>query len=431
MLTWIVPDLVFSEMRFLQKPESLTKEGSEPKSKKKSRKKKRRQTSEKEISRYFDVGGTRPGDDEMGQKRHTPPSDTSAVPQDLQSASPVISDLLEKPFLGFGSRGTHPPTTSYYSWSESGRETSVRAKQFAPDLETLAAGQLQSSRPQEQKRSIIQEHNPGRYPSVERAITKPRSKTQYLAPESAQESKQATSLPNKPPLVQEADTEAIPVSISNKHETFVAAAASLADQDKARTNSTKKNLVVHEAVPNPPKGEEHYGVESAQPRSTSDPLLKQYPEPWDELLQNCALAARPLMPMYHDEGLAQYNATATQDQLTLATYGHADLRLWRTDIDEPLQHDNLDNASFMNEHMPRAQPGANEYQEDSVPFFEETLDENLESLDSEDDYEVPINDGLGWREGDGEQHDGVLDCQIRDDGAMDELAMFWQPNRLY
>jgi hypothetical protein len=419
-------------MKFLQKPECSTKEESEPKSKKKPRKKKRRQTSEKEISRYFDVGGTRHGDDEMGQKRHTPPPDTSAVPQDLQSASPVISDLLEKPFLGFGSRGTHPPTTSYYSWSESGRESSVRVKQFAPDLETLAAGQLQSSRPQEQKKSILQEHDPGRYPSVERAITKPRRKTQYLAPESAQESKQATSLPNKPPLIQEADTEAMPMSISNEHETFVPAAASLANQDEARTNSTKKNLVVHEAVPNPPNvGEEHHGVEPAQSRSTSNPVLKEYPEPWEELLQNCALAARPLMPMYCDEGLAQYDATATQGQLTPATYGHADLRLWRTDVYEPLEHDYLDNASFMNEHVPRAQPEAIEHQEDNFPFFEETLDENLESLDSEDDYEVPINDGLGWREGDGEQHGTVLDCRIRDDEAMDELAMFWQPNRLY
>jgi hypothetical protein len=431
MLTQVVPDLVFSEMRFLQKPESSTKEESEPKSKKKPHKKRRRQTSEKEISRYFDIGGTRPGDDDMGQKRHTLPPDTSAAAQDLQSASPVIPDLLKKPFLGFGSRGSHPPTTSYYSWSESGRESSARVKQFAPDLETVAAGQLQSSRPQEQRKTILLELNSARHPSAERATTKTRSKSQYLASEPAQEVDRATHLPNKPPLVQEADTEAMPVHVSDKHETFVPAAASLVTQNEARPNSTKKNSVVHETVPNPPKNDEHYGVEPAQSRPMSNPILKQYLEPWEELLQNCALAARPLMPMYYDEGLAQYNANAIQGQHTPATYGHVDHRLWRTDIDEPPEHDYLDNAAFISEHVPRAQSGAIEHQENGVPFFEETIDDGSKSLDSEDDYEVPTEDRVGWGEGDGEQQDAVLDYQIRDGEAMDELAMFWQPNRLY
>jgi hypothetical protein len=38
MLTEVVPDLVFSEMRFLQKPEPSTKKESDPKPKKKPRK---------------------------------------------------------------------------------------------------------------------------------------------------------------------------------------------------------------------------------------------------------------------------------------------------------------------------------------------------------------------------------------------------------
>ena len=56
MLIQIVPDLVFSEMRFLQNSEPIGKEKPERKSKKKH--KKRHELSEKEISRYFDSSKT-------------------------------------------------------------------------------------------------------------------------------------------------------------------------------------------------------------------------------------------------------------------------------------------------------------------------------------------------------------------------------------
>jgi hypothetical protein len=94
MLNEVVPDLVFSEMRFLQKPETSTKEEPDLKPKK-SRQKKRRQTSEKEISRYFDAGVTRPDDDEVNQKRRTPPLDTSAVARHLQRHTPAHYKLLQ------------------------------------------------------------------------------------------------------------------------------------------------------------------------------------------------------------------------------------------------------------------------------------------------------------------------------------------------
>jgi hypothetical protein len=280
MLTKVVPDLLFSEMRFLQKPEPSTKEESDQKPKKKPRKKK----SEKEIARYFDVCGTRPADHEVNQKRHTPPLDASAVARDLQPASPVISGLIEKPFLGFGSRGTHPLTTSYYSWSESGRESSTRAKQFAPNLETLAAGQLQSSRLREQTRSIPLGHNPDQHTSVERAIVQSRSKSQRLKSEPAREIDQATRPPAKPPLVKDTSTEAMPVPIPEKHAKVVPTTTSLADQTHARSNSTENNLAVDETVQSPLKDDEHHGVGLLQPKPMSNPMARQYAEPWEELL---------------------------------------------------------------------------------------------------------------------------------------------------
>lgn len=431
MLIPVVPDLVFSEMRFLQKPESSTKEESNPKSKKKSHKKKRRQTSEKEISRYFDPGGARSHDDKGDQKRHTPPHDTPAVEKGPQSVSPVVPDLLDKPFLGFGSRGTNPPTTSYYSWSEPGRESSARAKRFAPDLEPLAPGQFQSSRARKQGKSVLPQPDVVRYLSEEPAITERHSKNQYEMSEHAREIDQASRPPTKPQTAHKADTEDILLPVSDKHETFAPVAASQADQSAVRSNSTKKDSTVREAALEAPNDDEHYSAEPARPRPTDNRVRKQHSEPWDELLQSCELAARPLMPTYYDEGLARYSAIATQVQRTAATYGHADLRLWRTDVGDFLEHDYLDDTAFVAEHVGWTQPEALEYREKRAPFFEETIDDDFESLDSEIDCELPTENEVAWEEGDAEQHDAVPDHQIEDGEAMDELAMFWQPNRLY
>jgi hypothetical protein len=418
-------------MRFLQKPASSTKKESDPKSKKKSHKKKRRQTSEKEISRYFDPGGTRPHDDEGDQMRHTPPHDTPAVEKGPQSVSPVIPDLLEKPFLGFGNRGINPPTTSYYSWSESGRESSARAKRFAPDLEPLAPGQLQSSRARKQKEFILFQPDILQYLPEEPAVTERHSKNQYEISEHAREIDEASRPPIKPQAAQQADTEETPVHISDKHETFAPVAVSQVDQSGVRSNSTKKDSTVSEAALKAPNGDEHYSAEPVRSRSTNSHVLKQHSEPWDELLQSCELAARPLMPTYYDEGLVRYSAIATQSQHTPVTYGHADLRLWRTDIGDFPEHDYLDDTAFVAEHVGWTQPEALEYRNGRARFFEETIDDDFESLDSENGYELPTKNAVAWEEGDVEQHGAVPDYQIEDGEAMDELAMFWQPNRLY
>lgn len=432
MLTQVVPDLVFSEMRFLQKPESASKDESDPKLKEKSRKKKPRQASDKEISRYFDAGGSRPYNDGEDQKRHMPPHETAVAKKNLESVSPVVSDLLEKPFLGFGSRGTHPPTTSYYSWSESGREDSARAKHFAPLLEPLAAGQPQSSRARKQKEVIVLKPDAAQCSSAESAVTESHSNNQHVMPEHARDVNQATPEPAEPRPIQQADVKGKPILISDKHDTLIPTAASLANQSKARSNSTKKDSPVSEAVLNAPKVDENQVDRSVRSRPASGHVLKQHPEPWEELLQNCELAARPLVPTYYDdEGLARYSATVTQGQHTSATYDHSDLRLWRTDVVDFPEHDYLDNAALVSEHVGWTQPEAIVYQEDKAPFFEEVIEDDSDSLYSENGCGFPTENGARWDEGDAMQHDAVPDCRLQEGEVMDELAMFWQPNRLY
>jgi len=430
-MTRVVPDLVFSEMRFLQKPESVTKDEPDPNPKKKSRKKKPRQTSEKEISRYFDTGETRPRIEERDQKRHTPPQETAAAEKGLHTVSPVVSGLLEKPFLGFGSRGTHPLPTSYYSWSESGRESSVRAKHFATDLEPLAAGQLQSSRARKQENTILLKSDTVQGNSTESAVTERQNKNQHVISEHACGIDQATRSPAKSRPVQQTDNEEMSVPISSKHKTFAPATTSLAYQSEARSNSTKEISKVPEAALNAPQNGGDCRARSVQSRPTSNYVFEQHSEPWDELLQSCELAARPLMPTNYDEGLARHGATATRSQRTPVTYGHADLRLWRTDIDNFPEHDYLDNTALVSGHVGRTQPEAIGHQENSAAFFEETIDDDSEFLDSENGYEFPTEDGVEWNEGDAKQHDAVPGYGVQEGEATDELAMFWQPNRLY
>ncbi|KAH0292346.1 hypothetical protein KCU62_g2111, partial [Aureobasidium sp. EXF-3399] len=423
--------LVFSEMRFLQKPESVTKDEPDPNPKKKSRKKKPRQTSEEEISRYFDTGETQPRNEERDQKRHTPPHEKAAAEKDLHTVSPVVSGLLEKPFLGFRSRGTHPPTTSYYSWSESGRESSVRAKHFATDLEPLVAGQLQSSRARKQENIILLKSDTVQGNSTETAVTERQSKNLCVISEHARGIEQASRPPAKSRPVQQTDIEEVPIPISSKHETFAPAATSLAYQSEARSNNTTENLKVPEAALNTPQNDNDYGARSVQSRPTSNHVFEQHSEAWDQLLQSCELAARPLMPTNYDEGLARHGAIATRGQRTPVSYGHADLRLWRTDIDDFPEHDYLDNTALVSEHVGWAQPEAIEHQEDSAALFEETIDDDSEFLDSENGYEFPTEDGVEWNEGDAKQHDAVPGYGMQEGEAIDELAMFWQPNRLY
>ncbi|KAG9822171.1 hypothetical protein KCU98_g17057, partial [Aureobasidium melanogenum] len=425
-----LPDLVFSEMRFLQKPESLTKEEPDQKLKKKSHKKKRRQSSEREISRYFDVGAIRSGDGNTGQRQDTPPLDTSRVARDVRTASPVVSDLLEKPFLGFGSRGSHPPTTSYYSWSESGKGSSARMAHFVQDLEPLAAGQLQNGRPQQQMEAVLLRQDIAQHQSAGRIILGQHSKSQDPIHEPAQKISQTTRLPVKLPTKQGVDTEIMPMPISEKHENSVPAATTLVNQSERERHSANRALPTAEAMPTIANDNECCRTEPTQPELAANPV-KRYSEPWEELLQNCELAARPPVRAYYDENLPRYNPSANKSQRPLNTYSHAGPPLWGADDDHFTEYDLPNTAAFMSEKVHWTPPVATESQDNIVPFLGEIMDEASESLVSQDDYELATGDAVEWDIDDAERYDEVQDCQIRDGEARDDLSMFWQPNKLY
>jgi hypothetical protein len=130
----IVPDLVFSEMRFLQKhrgqPEAIPQTGLS----KKRLKKDHAHAREEEISAYFTT--VRPALAEQGVNTQAKEgSQEKDLTQELDherdgsagvdNAIPTIEMPDKAPYLGFGSRGPRHESGSYISWSESNRAPSA------------------------------------------------------------------------------------------------------------------------------------------------------------------------------------------------------------------------------------------------------------------------------------------------------------------
>lgn len=123
----LVPDLAFNEMRFLQKPKDHQDVVSGNQAARGPAKKDRKHAQDEEISAYFaahqhDPDGKQHDPSRMGNKRGR----RNSSPTRTQQPSQPPVELPEKPFLGFGSKGTQQDrrrkrdqSTSYYSWSES------------------------------------------------------------------------------------------------------------------------------------------------------------------------------------------------------------------------------------------------------------------------------------------------------------------------
>ncbi|KAK4550120.1 hypothetical protein LTR36_003087 [Oleoguttula mirabilis] len=148
-----LPDLVFNEMRFLQKPKDHQDEQPKDSNAHHTAKKDRKTQHEEEISAYFTTqrfaARPDPEDDRRRQiataappqahRSHSQPREAEAQVTDL----PV--ELPEKPFLGFGSKGAHldskdlhRTSNSYYTWSESGPQ---RAKPTHANQSATGAGE--------------------------------------------------------------------------------------------------------------------------------------------------------------------------------------------------------------------------------------------------------------------------------------------------
>ncbi|KAK8203684.1 hypothetical protein IWZ01DRAFT_91461 [Phyllosticta capitalensis] len=131
-----LPDLVFSEMRFLQKQDD-TKEKTQEETRNKRKRKNPNQVPEHELSAYF--GAKRPPlvdkDHNIQRRRSEHRSKSASLGQRplsrastrIESARPAI-ELPDKPYLGFGSRGDPVASdpTYYIPWSESVRNASVQ-----------------------------------------------------------------------------------------------------------------------------------------------------------------------------------------------------------------------------------------------------------------------------------------------------------------
>ncbi|KAI6801954.1 hypothetical protein KC332_g15395 [Hortaea werneckii] len=122
-----LPDLAFNEMRFLQKPKDHQDAVSGNQAAKGPTKKDRKHTQDEEISAYFaaqrhDPDGKQRDASRMGSRRDR----RKDSPMRAHQASQPPVELPEKPFLGFGSKGTqqdrsrkYDQSTSCYSWSQS------------------------------------------------------------------------------------------------------------------------------------------------------------------------------------------------------------------------------------------------------------------------------------------------------------------------
>lgn len=147
-----LPDLVFSEMKFLQKRKDALEEA-KPDSQRKRRRKDTTRANQEEISAYFTTmrpalaekdGNVRSNVSPSRHKRTLAPrcENKQQKSPSADSGRPTI-ELPEKPYLGFGSRGTQHESTSCLSWSSSVRQPS-ETPVLQRALTTIAVGQLET-----------------------------------------------------------------------------------------------------------------------------------------------------------------------------------------------------------------------------------------------------------------------------------------------
>ncbi|KAI5273327.1 hypothetical protein E4T47_03438 [Aureobasidium subglaciale] len=402
-----LPDLVFSELKFLQKPELTTKEEPDPVSKnykkknEKQHKKRPRELSEDEISRYF---GTEPHNDKTDDEPALSRVDASKIP----TASPHALNLPEKPFLGFGSRNTYPLTTSYYSWSESDIASSPRVRHFGPDYEPLTVGQLQGERVEKLK---------GNPPMGEAAIEpllaehvtiELHNSGHESVPQLVEKTGQATRPTADSHFHHTTSVEATPTCVSNKHSET---AATVTSHERKAISRTKL-----------PEDEQPRHFTSQQAEIADNLAIKHHTDPWEELLKACEVAARPSIPNCHDEVSSRPALPAFQN--------YTDLDLWREDDYHSFQHGYTEETPRIDEHIYRDHSNAVEYGRDGLSYG--LGEDNIpESLDTNNDYGSALEDEESWDEDGMKIQDATLNYRPQDFGAVDELATFWQPHKSY
>lgn len=142
----LVPDLVFSEMRFLQKPEDQPEPSIPREPPKKKLKKDRAQTKEGEISAFFtsvrpalaerDSNSISKHDQGGGSAKAAPNVHEPGRERAQSTKSTGVLPTIEAPdrasYLGFGGRGPRCESTGYVSWSDSVRAPDIAVPQPNP-----------------------------------------------------------------------------------------------------------------------------------------------------------------------------------------------------------------------------------------------------------------------------------------------------------
>lgn len=184
----VVPDLVFNEMRFLQRPKEHQDELPSKDASKQQNKKSRKQIQEEEVSAYF---SRKPSTEQTGNARKQDPplansAKETAISPTMNHGSQDVSkqackapvELPEKAFLGFGSRGPAPDKTSNscFTWSESIAPNRPERAQQLPDHSARKRGSEREDDTQPRQRNAgqespadIHEHTSGQWVQTNRA----------------------------------------------------------------------------------------------------------------------------------------------------------------------------------------------------------------------------------------------------------------------
>lgn len=415
-------------MRFLQKSEPAAGVAQEKTSKKKHSKK-RRELSEEEISRYFDLG-KRDQVSNQGPKKQVQPvasPRSSRAAQRVQTALAV--ELPEKPFLGFGTRGSHPPTTSYHTWSDSGKASTSAAEQVGPSLEPLTIGQLQGGYARQKRPETIN----AAQDTVQHSLADDLSKETHV--ESVQvelpsEHRKSADLSKQDRHPPEREVEITFDPHSKEFQSPKSSAEYVVDQEDANVNRIHMDPSANAATSCPLNNTIADQTVAVRPKR-----LKQHDREWhpslvDELLQDCALVARNPTPVYHEHTGLQKSLDGSHD--------YTDLQLWRADEEYGPEYNGQDDMRLMSTRDYLGYPEAVEQRGDQLLAEDVAEDYSSDSLDSQFEYGCYLPIGAEVRWGDGQWEEAVpgglrdrQDYQLQKAEGIEELGSFWQPNRLY
>ncbi|KAF1944108.1 hypothetical protein EJ02DRAFT_341821 [Clathrospora elynae] len=463
-----VPDLVFSEMKFLQKQPELNPQSVIPK---KKRKKDHLQTKEGEISAFFtsvqpalseNNGNTllkddRPNHDNLLEVKGRGRERSSMV----DAAMPTIEMDGKTSYLGFGSRGPRHESTSYMSWSESIRAPSTTLAH--PRVEAVArADQLNPSIQDGQELEFDEKDTPFKRPAP-RSVNRRRTDTSAecfgvssMAPSHHRVSRsqsypQHTSSPRRVNLVdrsakfQSMDTVCPPSSMPP----FLPGRASVDVHQAQPTSSTKhtrsrtipfsdvNNLTEHQQQD--PNGD--YNGTDIEPQTSSDlgRVLQQCNDTYE---RRQAVTPRRRNTERIDQSYSTSRAArqAHMDMYPTTRPVHS-VRFADTMYRAPVLP-NFAGPSIYEQQAHRQQPpmqpfAAKGVDQGSYPIEREYFDENGEMLDDEQNWEglpEPTSYGLEGEHG----IYGVEETYVAEDVAQHLVSNgsvvapgFWRPNRLY